>query len=135
MKQITPEFTFAASFTPFKYARAMAENGKILKDKDGKTRYEIAEAPRFIKAGETQKAAIKRLMNSSLGRTKPNNAIAIPSFKPGFTTTMQYVAEFERINRLKHSGSAMHLNKPAPLQLDDSVVFEDLSLDTCEDLV
>jgi hypothetical protein len=135
MKQITPEFAFTASFTPFKYLTPATEKGKVVKDKDGKTMYEVAETSRFIKPGETQVAALKRLRNSSLGRTKANNSTRIPFFKPGITTTMQYVAEFERINFLKHSGSAMHLNNRAPAQLDDSVQFEDLSLETCEDLV
>lgn len=135
MKQITPEFAFAASFTPFKYLIPVTEKGKILRDQEGEAVYELAEASRFINQGETQAAALKRLRNSKLGRTKNNDKLRIPFFKPGITTTMQYVADFERLNYLRHSGSAMHLNKPAPLQLDDTVHFEDLSLETCEDLV
>jgi hypothetical protein len=132
-KQISPDQALALSFSPFRFKRIKTDKrGVSQKDKDGNLIYEMADTPRFIKPGETQASALKRLRNHQLGRTKQSAASPrVPAFSPGVTTTMQYVAAFERLNNLVHSGSALHLNKPAPI-----LEGEDIVVDTyAEDLV
>lgn len=116
-KQITPDQAFALSFTPFRYRRIKTDKrGVSEKDKDGNRVYEIADTPRFIKQGETQAAAMKRLRNHQLGRTRQSEVVYhIPHFQPGVTTTAAYVAQFESMNNLKATGSAAHLTHPAPV--------------------
>jgi hypothetical protein len=72
-KQITDTQAFALSFTTFKYeVRKTDEKGRTQYDKKGEVIYEIFETTRFIKPGESQTDALKRLRNSALGRTKKN---------------------------------------------------------------
>lgn len=133
-KQISADRALALSFTPFKFSRVKTDKGgRAVKDEDGNTVYEIAETPRFIKPGETQASAIKRLKNNPLGRTKQSPVVhRFPTFTPGVTTTAQYVSQFESMNNLRLSGSAAHLTHPAPVEESPEVVV----LDTCvEDLV
>lgn len=107
MKQIAPEQALALSLTPSRYyLRKLNEPVSAL-----------IENPRFIRPGETQKEALKRLRSSSLGKTiRKSPVLNIPYFRPGITTAAAYVTEFERINNLVYSGSSLHLNKPSPVQ-------------------
>lgn len=119
MKQIqtiTVDQCVALSFSPFVYRSIKTDKrGNTQIDDDGAPIKGRIEIPRFIKPGEPQKAAITRLMNQRRAAIRKAHAVNIPSFTPGVTTTMQYVSEFERINKLVSSGSSLHQNNPAPL--------------------
>lgn len=130
-KQITPNQALALSFTPFRFKRIKTDKrGVSQKDKDGNLVYEIAEVPRFIKPGETQANAIKRLRTHALGRTKHSaEPRRFPAFAPGMSTAA-YVALFESMNNLPRSKTGAHLTHPAPIPEGPEV------LDTyAEDLV
>lgn len=123
-KQITPEQAFSLSFTPFRYNSPVMENGEVVRGKDGKPIYELVGIPRFIKQGETQASALKRLRNHSLGRTKHKDLRQFPSFQLGVTSTATYVRQFEQMNDLVLSGSAAHLTHPAVMLNGPEVVFD-----------
>lgn len=132
-KQITPDQALALSFSPFRYRRIKTDKkGRAEKDADGNTIYEIAETTRFIKPGETQASALKRLRTHSFGRTKQSSVdYRIPEFVKGQTSTADYVAAFESMNNLLRTDSAAHLMHPAPAYEGPEVVIDTYA----EDLV
>ena len=131
-KQITPQRAFELSFSPFRYrALKTDKGGRTIKDDEGNPVYEIAETARFIKQGETQAAAIKRLRNHALGRTKFKDLRRFPSFFPGVTSAATYVAQFESMNNLRPTGSAAHLTHPSPINVGPELIFNEFA----EDLV
>lgn len=138
-KQITPDQALALSFTPFRYSSPVRDSkGKLLKDDKGEQRYELVDVQRFIKPGETQANAMKRLRANSLGRTKQGPVVRkIPSFTPGLTTTAQYVASFEAMNNLVPTNSAKHLTRPASILLgpEVEVIVDEQVDDLVADLV
>lgn len=136
-RQISPDQALALSFSPFRYREIKRDKkGNTVRDEEGCVVYEIASTSRFIKPGETQVNALKRLRSSGLGRTKQGTVSRrIPHFEPGVTSTAMYVAQFERMNSLLPTGSAKHLTRPAPL-LDGEDTVEVLDVNTfADDLV
>lgn len=136
-KQISPDQALALSFTPLRYSTPVTDSvGRTLRDKDRNTVYELKDAPRFIKPGEPQAHALKRLRSHHLGRTKQGKLTPkIPAFTMGRTTTAEYVRAFESMNNLVPTKSAAHLTGPAPFHDGPEVVEVLEPEDTCEDLV
>lgn len=138
-KQITADQALALSFTPIRRREPkISKDGRFQYDDAGNVVYVLVDLPRFIKPGEAQRVALKRLRSSSLGRTKqaaPQRRI--PSFIPGKTTTAEYVASYERLNNLIPTGSASHLTHPAPINEGPDVVEAPVveAEELCADLV
>lgn len=132
-RQITPNQALALSFTPFRYRTKVLEKGLVVRDKEGNPMYETHEVQRFIKPGESQVDALKRLRTHSLGRTKVKDTRTFPRFVPGISTAT-YIERYEAVNSLVRTDQGKHLTGPSPIPNENDV--EVLELDTfADDLV
>jgi hypothetical protein len=113
-KCITPEQSWALSFTPLRWLDRPNARGVR----------EVSEHKRFAKPGEQQPSAIKRLMSALKRKPPTHTAGSFPQFHPGMTTA-EYVRRYQQFNNgLKPAHDLSRLERPAPYHTGPEVVLE-----------